>query len=368
MKKIISVILAVIMLTGIFAFTVSADESDLTFSYELTIDGKTVKYAEPGDVITVVLHLQRTDADESYTMYAMQSQIQYDEKFFELVPDSALVSKDIRTELVDMRGNVYKQFYMNYLSFSGGASWKAKTLIGSFQLKVIATEGATVITNENVKVSHRDGMASYDCAVNSLQIIVTDQCKVILETGEGSKVDPITVGLGEKLPHIPHPEKEGKYFAGWYKDIDCTIPWDFENDVVDGNVTLYAKWSDTPVDSLPCDKVEPGITTEPVGGDGEKDGGLWWLWLLLILLLIIILIIILLAMRKTVTFDSNGGSAVPSQKVFKNGQAKRPSNPTRAGFTFVGWAKDSALTVPFKFATDKITEDVTLYAKWKPMQ
>ena len=71
-------------------------------------------------------------------------------------------------------------------------------------------------------------------------------------------------------------------------------------------------------------------------------------------------------MRKTVTFESNGGSDVKAQKVFKNGQATRPAPPVRAGFTFVGWAKDPALTVPFKFGTDKITEDTTLYAKWRP--
>lgn len=39
-------------------------------------------------------------------------------------------------------------------------------------------------------------------------------------------------------------EQLGYNFAGWYKDEECTVPWNFETDVVgDEGVTLYADWS-----------------------------------------------------------------------------------------------------------------------------
>ena len=37
-------------------------------------------------------------------------------------------------------------------------------------------------------------------------------------------------------------DKAGFDFNGWYKDSDCSALWDFERDVVDGDITLYAKW------------------------------------------------------------------------------------------------------------------------------
>ena len=66
----------------------------------------------------------------------------------------------------------------------------------------------------------------------------------------------------------------------------------------------------------------------------------------------------------TVTFKSNGGSNVSSQKVESDETSKKPSNPTRAGYDFVGWFSDAALTKAFNFNTE-ITADTLLYAKWK---
>ena len=65
----------------------------------------------------------------------------------------------------------------------------------------------------------------------------------------------------------------------------------------------------------------------------------------------------------TVTFETNGGSAVVSQKVADGNKATKPADPTKDGYTFEGWYKDAALTVAFDFET-AITADITLYAKW----
>ena len=65
----------------------------------------------------------------------------------------------------------------------------------------------------------------------------------------------------------------------------------------------------------------------------------------------------------TVTFNSNGGSAVASQEVREGTTATEPSNPTKDGFKFGGWFADEGLTTPFDFSSS-ITKNTTLYAKW----
>lgn len=70
----------------------------------------------------------------------------------------------------------------------------------------------------------------------------------------------------------------------------------------------------------------------------------------------------------TVTFNSNGGEAVTSQKVEKGKFATKPTDPTKQNkrfysYTFSDWYSDSSLTTVFNFATP-ITADITLYAKW----
>ena len=65
----------------------------------------------------------------------------------------------------------------------------------------------------------------------------------------------------------------------------------------------------------------------------------------------------------TVTFDSNGGSAVASQTVKEGEKAAKPANPTRDGYTFEGWFADEALKTAYDFNTP-VTSDITLYASW----
>ena len=66
----------------------------------------------------------------------------------------------------------------------------------------------------------------------------------------------------------------------------------------------------------------------------------------------------------TVTFNSNGGSAVSSQTVKTGEKAVKPSDPTRVGYTFAGWYKDAACTTPWDFAVDTVSANTNLYAKW----
>ena len=69
---------------------------------------------------------------------------------------------------------------------------------------------------------------------------------VTFNSNGGSLVAPAIVEHGAKVPAPAAPTKTGFTFGGWYADTGLTDGWDFTNDVVTGNMTLYAKWVTVP--------------------------------------------------------------------------------------------------------------------------
>lgn len=68
--------------------------------------------------------------------------------------------------------------------------------------------------------------------------------------------------------------------------------------------------------------------------------------------------------KEFVNFNLNGSDAqIDTQIVDKNGKATQPTDPTRNGYTFMGWYTDKECLTKFDFNTP-ITADITLYAKW----
>ena len=63
----------------------------------------------------------------------------------------------------------------------------------------------------------------------------------------------------------------------------------------------------------------------------------------------------------TITFDSNGGTYVSSQKIKKNGYVSKPVNPTKVGYEFVEWQFNGK---KYDF-TLKVKKDITLKAIWQ---
>lgn len=67
--------------------------------------------------------------------------------------------------------------------------------------------------------------------------------------------------------------------------------------------------------------------------------------------------------KYTVKFNTNGGSSVSSQKVEDGKAASKPSDPTKKGYSFVGWYSDEACNTAYDFTT-AVTGNITIYAKW----
>ena len=66
----------------------------------------------------------------------------------------------------------------------------------------------------------------------------------------------------------------------------------------------------------------------------------------------------------TVTFESNGGTTVSAITVESGNTITEPTAPTKDGYTFEGWYKETGLTNKWNFGTDKVTGNITLYARW----
>jgi uncharacterized repeat protein (TIGR02543 family) len=67
---------------------------------------------------------------------------------------------------------------------------------------------------------------------------------------------------------------------------------------------------------------------------------------------------------KIISFNSNGGSPIPSQTLYKGQKVERPSNPSKDGANFLGWFEDDETFIKeWDFETIP-TKDITLYANW----
>ena len=64
-----------------------------------------------------------------------------------------------------------------------------------------------------------------------------------------------------------------------------------------------------------------------------------------------------------ITFDMQGGSALPAMEAIWGADVTRPADPSRYGFTFGGWYADSACTQEYAFDTMPMG-GATVYAKW----
>ena len=72
-----------------------------------------------------------------------------------------------------------------------------------------------------------------------------------------------------------------------------------------------------------------------------------------------------LIVTHSITFTTNGGSAVSDMTIEGNQTNVTLPSPTKEGYEFVGWYTDMRLSKPWD---GSVSSDLTLYAKWKAVQ
>ncbi len=237
MKKCLVSSLLVLLIAGLFVLPSQGNGE--SYSFSLAVDGKETLEVLPDQIISVTLTLTRV-GETAYPMYGMQAELRYDPAFLEILPDTVLFPGVRENDIATQEG--YREHYLNFLSVNGGALWTAETLVATVKFRVIGISGVSKIENTDFLVSLPDGSGSYPCASNALTLIRTTDCTVTFRCRGGSEILPQKVEYGEKIKKPKDPTREGYTFAGWYKDLQLTQPWDFDNDTVDSNLSLFAKW------------------------------------------------------------------------------------------------------------------------------
>ena len=350
MKRFFSLALCLCLLLCLLPGRALAADDSRSYDFSLTVNGKQEVTALPDQIITVTLVLNRTDSDQSAPMYAVQAELWYDDTFFELVENSVMTSSGVEwTDMARRTGG--RAFYLNFLSLSGGEEWASRVQMGSFQLKVIGQSGASTIKSENCFVSVANGTDSYASVDNDVKVVVSTDCTVTFQSGGGTAVPDQAVQYGEKIQEPEEPTRSGYTFNGWYTDLDKTDLWDFQNDTVQGNMTLYAGWLEGETEK----SLDPG-----------NDGGFpWWILLLIGLLGLLLILILLPFGKKKVTFDSCGGTPIEPVYVKKDATLERPMTPVKPGSMFIGWYTEEQMGRPWNFERGKVHKSMTLYARWR---
>ena len=188
-----------------------------------------------------------------------------------------------------------------------------------------------------------------------------NQYTITFDTAGGSTVAPITQDYGTAITAPANPTKEGYTFIGWDKAIPATMPAE--------NVTITAKWKvnsyTITFDTVGGSEIAP--ITQDYGtaitapADPTREGYTFIGWDMEIPTTMPAENMIVTAQweinRYTITFDTAGGSEIASITQDYGTQITAPADPTREGYTFVGWDKAIPTTMP--------AENITLKARWK---
>jgi len=193
---------------------------------------------------------------------------------------------------------------------------------------------------------------------------------ITFDTDGGSAITPITQAFGSSITAPADPTKEGYTFKGWDKEIPSTMP-------IDG-LTVKALWEandytitfDTDGGSAiaPITQAFGSSITAPT--DPTRDGYTFKGWDKEIPTTMPIDGLTVNALWEvnsyTITFNANGGSNVAPITQDFGTAVTQPADPALEDYIFDGWYADEELTQAYTFTTMP-AGDITIYAKWKPV-
>ena len=188
-----------------------------------------------------------------------------------------------------------------------------------------------------------------------------NQYTITFDANGGSEIAPITQDYGTKITTPADPTRKGYTFKGWDKEIPKTMPAE--------NMTVKAQWEinqytitfDTNGGSEIAPITQDYGTNITAPADPTREGYTFIGWDRDIPEIMPAENITVTAQwkinRYTITFDTAGGSEIAPITQDYGTQIAAPANPTRKGYTFKGWDKEIPETMP--------AENITVKAQWE---
>ena len=214
-----------------------------------------------------------------------------------------------------------------------------------------ALAGSPVTAISNTETGNKEYWAKWEI----------NQYTITFDTVGGSTVASITQDYGTAIAAPADPTREGYTFIGWDKEIPSTMPAE--------NVTVTAKWVvnqytitfDTAGGSAVASITQDYGTAITAPANPTREGYTFIGWDKAIPATMPAENMIITANWKvnqyTITFDSNRGSEIAPITQDYGTAITAPANPTREGYTFIGWDKAIPATMP--------AEDLTITAQWR---
>ena len=188
-----------------------------------------------------------------------------------------------------------------------------------------------------------------------------NQYTITFDTNGGSEIAPITQDYGTEITAPDNPTRKGYTFKGWDREIPETMPAE--------NITVKAQWEinqytitfDTNGGSEIVPITQDYGTEITVLDNPTRKGYTFMGWDKEIPKTMPAENITVKAQweinQYTIAFDTNGGSEIAPITQDYGTEITAPDNPTRKGYTFKGWDKEIPETMP--------AENITITARWK---
>ena len=188
-----------------------------------------------------------------------------------------------------------------------------------------------------------------------------NQYTITFDTNGGSEIAPITQDYGTEITAPDNPTRKGYTFKGWDKEIPETMPAENMTVKAQWEINQYAITFDTNGGSEIAPITQDYGTAITAPADPTREGYTFIGWDRDIPEIMPAENITVTAQweinRYTITFDTAGGSEIAPITQDYGTNITAPADPTREGYTFIGWDKAIPTTMP--------AENITVTAQWK---
>ena len=188
-----------------------------------------------------------------------------------------------------------------------------------------------------------------------------NQYTISFDTNGGSEIAPITQDYGTKITAPADPTRKGYTFKGWDKEIPKTMPAENMTVKAQWEINQYAITFDTNGGSEIAPITQDYGTEITAPDNPTREGYTFIGWDRDIPEIMPAENMTVTAQweinRYTITFDTAGGSEIAPITQDYGTNITAPADPTREGYTFIGWDKAIPTTMP--------AENITVTAQWK---